>query len=97
MPLTNRDAQDSALTGALVFEEWAREWMMKWMMPELQTMQAQTDEQMVMMWDRLPMAMKKQYQQTDPQTYARAEQNINLIRERLKRATPSTNYGTPGA
>ncbi len=91
MPLTNRDAQDAALNGALQFQEWAQEWTMQWMMPELQILQAQSDEQMVAVWDQMPDAMKEQFRQVDLETYARAEKSIAAMRERLN-VTKSTGY-----
>jgi len=94
MPLTNRDAQDAALAGTLEFQEWAREWMKEWLMPDLQTMQARNDERMVQLWDQMPADQKEQISLSDPETFAKAEKNIGVVRERLKRVQQTASVTT---
>jgi len=90
MPLTNRDAQDSALAGALDVKEFFMEFMLEWMMPDLRQMQAGADEKALVVWDRMPADLKARYQQADPETYALAEKNIEIVRKRVESAKKNT-------
>ncbi len=83
MPSLNiNDATDAAHSAVMDVNAWADEFVGEWMRPQIEMAQAQTVEQVIVMFEQMPPTMKAMMQKQNPEQYAQIVKRVDELKKR---------------